>query len=104
MFSRTIADYVDDPEDFKPESWVDLAEIDDTEATKVSSTSPPLVIIADQQPADWDEDAPLMVTDTSATKPEDWLENEPETIPDPEAEKPEEWDVSQRRVGHPDLY
>jgi calnexin len=66
-----------DPEDFKPESWVDLAEIDDETATK---------------PEDWDEDAPLMIVDNSATKPEDWLENEPETIPDPEAEKPEEWD------------
>jgi len=68
---------IDDPEDFKPETWVDIAEIDDPDATK---------------PDDWDEDAPLMITDTSATKPEDWLENEPETIPDPEAEKPEEWD------------
>jgi len=26
---------LDDPEDFKPESWVDIAEIDDPEATKV---------------------------------------------------------------------
>ncbi|WWD04084.1 hypothetical protein V865_002149 [Kwoniella europaea PYCC6329] len=68
---------IDDPEDFKPESWVDEAEIDDLEATK---------------PADWDEDAPLMVTDADATKPDDWLEDEPEYIPDPEAEKPEEWD------------
>jgi calnexin len=46
------------------------------------------------QPKDWDEDAPLMITDTAATKPDDWLEDEPEMIPDPEAEKPEEWDVS----------
>lgn len=29
-------DMADDPEDFKPESWVDLAEIDDADATKVS--------------------------------------------------------------------
>ncbi|GFZ50221.1 Calnexin homolog [Saitozyma sp. JCM 24511] len=68
---------IDDPEDFKPETWVDLAEIDDPDATK---------------PDDWDEEAPLMITDEAATKPEDWLENEPELIPDPEAEKPEEWD------------
>jgi len=68
---------IDDPEDFKPESWVDISEIDDPEATK---------------PVDWDEDAPLMITDTAASKPEDWLDNEPEMIPDPEAEKPEEWD------------
>ena len=32
-----LADEVDDPEDFKPESWVDLAEIDDPDATKVRS-------------------------------------------------------------------
>lgn len=70
---------IDDPEDFKPETWVDEAEIEDVTATK---------------PDDWDEDAPMMITDASATKPEDWLEEEPETIPDPEAEKPEEWDVS----------
>ncbi|EIW72285.1 calnexin [Tremella mesenterica] len=68
---------IDDPDDFKPESWVDISEIDDETATK---------------PDDWDEDAPLMITDTVAVKPEDWLEDEPETIPDPEAEKPEEWD------------
>lgn len=70
---------IDDPEDFKPESWVDEAEIDDLEATK---------------PADWDEEAPLMITDVDASKPADWLENEPEMIPDPDADKPEEWDVS----------
>lgn len=46
------------------------------------------------QPNDWDDDAPLMITDTDATKPADWLENEPDSIPDPEAEKPDEWDVS----------
>ncbi|WVR08300.1 hypothetical protein IAU60_005349 [Kwoniella sp. DSM 27419] len=68
---------INDPEDFKPETWVDLAEIDDVTATK---------------PDDWDEAAPFMITDTEAVKPDDWLENEPEFIPDPEAEKPEEWD------------
>ena len=86
-----LADEVDDPEDFKPESWVDLAEIDDPDATKVRrilwSCSR-----SDAQPADWDEDAPLMITDTNAAKPEDWLVDEPEMIPDPDAEKPEEWD------------
>jgi calnexin len=68
---------IDDPEDFKPETWVDVAEIEDAEATK---------------PADWDEDAPLMIVDTEATIPEDWLENEPADVADPDAEKPEEWD------------
>ncbi|WVN87043.1 uncharacterized protein L203_102219 [Cryptococcus depauperatus CBS 7841] len=68
---------IDDPEDFKPESWVDEAEIDDIGATK---------------PDDWDEDAPLMIVDETAEKPEGWLDDEPELIGDPEAEKPEEWD------------
>jgi calnexin len=46
------------------------------------------------QPADWDEDAPVMIVDETATKPADWLEDEPTMIPDPDADKPEEWDVS----------
>jgi calnexin len=68
---------IDDPEDSKPATWVDIAEIEDESAAK---------------PADWDEDAPLMITDTEAVKPEDWLDDEPSEIPDPEAEKPAEWD------------
>ncbi|RII07582.1 calreticulin precursor [Alternaria sp. MG1] len=68
---------IDDPNDTKPEDWVDDARIADPEATK---------------PEDWDEDAPFEIVDEEATKPEDWLEDEPTTIPDPEAEKPEDWD------------
>ncbi|KAF4124000.1 calnexin [Geosmithia morbida] len=68
---------IDDPEDFKPDTWVDKARIPDPEATK---------------PEDWDEDAPFEIVDEDATKPEDWLDDEPETIPDPEAEKPADWD------------
>lgn len=68
---------IDDPDDTKPEDWVDEARIPDPEATK---------------PEDWDEDAPFEIVDVEATKPEDWLEDEPLTVPDPEAEKPEDWD------------
>ncbi|GJJ13157.1 hypothetical protein Clacol_007408 [Clathrus columnatus] len=68
---------IDDPEDFKPEDWVDEARISDPDATK---------------PADWDEDAPYEIPDMDAVKPEDWLDDEPDMIPDPEAVKPEEWD------------
>ena len=71
------AEEIDDPNDKKPEDWVDEARIADPEAKK---------------PEDWDEDAPFEVVDEEATKPEDWLEDEPTTIPDPEAEKPEDWD------------
>lgn len=68
---------IDDPDDKKPETWVDEARIEDPEAKK---------------PEDWDEDAPYEIVDTEATQPEDWLVDEPTTIPDPEAEKPEDWD------------
>lgn len=68
---------IDDPEDKKPEDWVDQAKITDASATK---------------PSDWDEEAPLEIPDDEATIPDGWLENEPLTIPDPDATKPEEWD------------
>lgn len=68
---------IDDPEDTKPEDWVDDEMIEDVDAVK---------------PDDWDEDAPLMIEDTEAVMPDDWLVDEPRDIPDPDAEKPEEWD------------
>eukprot|EP00177_Eucheuma_denticulatum_P006698 GFKZ01012180.1.p1 GENE.GFKZ01012180.1~~GFKZ01012180.1.p1 ORF type:complete len:759 (-),score=173.70 GFKZ01012180.1:388-2346(-) len=68
---------IDDPEDKKPDDWVNDAKIPDPEATK---------------PDDWDEDAPKKIPDMDAEKPEGWLDDEPEQIPDPEASKPEEWD------------
>lgn len=68
---------IDDPNDKKPEDWVDTARIEDPDAKK---------------PEDWDEDAPYEIVDEDAQKPEDWLDDEPEFIPDPEAEKPEDWD------------
>jgi calnexin len=68
---------IDDPNDKKPEDWVDEARIPDPEATK---------------PEDWDEDAPYEIEDMTAEKPADWLDDEPQMIPDPEAEKPEDWD------------
>ena len=66
-----------DPEDKKPEDWVDDAKIPDPDAVK---------------PDDWDEDAPQFIPDEDATKPEGWLDDEPKDIPDPDAEKPEDWD------------
>jgi calnexin len=68
---------IDDPEDKKPEDWVEDPKIPDAEATK---------------PEDWDEDAPFEIVDEEAEKPEDWLDNEPSMVADPEAEKPEDWD------------
>ena len=59
---------IDDPEDKKPEDWVDEKRIADPDATK---------------PDDWDEDAPYEIPDEEAVKPEGWLDDEPEFIPDP---------------------
>lgn len=68
---------IDDPDDKKPEDWVDEARIPDPDAKK---------------PDDWNEEAPFEIPDEEATKPDDWLDDEPTMIPDPEAEKPEDWD------------
>ncbi|KAF8215755.1 Calreticulin family-domain-containing protein [Mycena galopus ATCC 62051] len=68
---------INDPDDKKPEDWVNEKRIEDPEAFK---------------PADWDEEAPYEIPDEEATKPEGWLDDEPATIPDPDADKPEEWD------------
>ncbi|CAG8552435.1 5888_t:CDS:10, partial [Acaulospora colombiana] len=68
---------IDDPDDKKPDDWVDNPKIPDPDAKK---------------PDDWDEDAPLEIPDEDAVKPEGWLDDEPLTIPDPEAKKPDDWD------------
>lgn len=68
---------IDDPSDFKPEDWVNEAQIPDPLAVK---------------PEDWDEDAPFRIPDMSIVKPENWLDDESEFIPDPNAVKPEDWD------------
>nr|CCA18171.1 calciumdependent protein 2 putative [Albugo laibachii Nc14] len=71
---------IDDPEDSKPEDWVDEAKIPDPEASK---------------PDDWDEDAPMQIPDEDAVKPADWLDDEPDTIADPDSEQPEDWDTEE---------
>jgi calnexin len=68
---------IDDPEDKKPENWVDEDQIVDESAVK---------------PEDWDEDAPREIPDEDAVKPEGWLEDAQANIPDPESTKPEDWD------------
>uniref|UniRef100_A0A7S3NM33 Calnexin n=1 Tax=Aureoumbra lagunensis TaxID=44058 RepID=A0A7S3NM33_9STRA len=68
---------IDDPNDSKPEDWVDKPKIPDPDATK---------------PDDWDEDAPRTIEDPDAEKPQGWLDDEPALIPDPQAERPEDWD------------
>lgn len=68
---------IDDPNDKKPEDWVDDPKMADPDAKK---------------PDDWDEDAPYEIPDEDAKKPEGWLDDEPLNIPDPEAKKPADWD------------
>ncbi|RKP14490.1 Calreticulin family-domain-containing protein, partial [Piptocephalis cylindrospora] len=68
---------IHDPEDTKPEDWVDEARIADPEAKK---------------PEDWDETAPARIPDPEARMPEDWLLDAAEVVKDPEAQKPEDWD------------
>ncbi|EEY70245.1 calnexin, putative [Phytophthora infestans T30-4] len=68
---------VDDPEDSKPDDWVDEKKVRDPNAAK---------------PDDWDEDAPARIPDEGAVKPNDWLDDEPAMIDDPNVVKPEDWD------------
>lgn len=70
-------DEINDPNDKKPDDWVDNPRISDPDAKK---------------PDDWDEDAPFEILDEDAEKPEGWLDDEPSSIPDPGAKKPEDWD------------
>lgn len=68
---------IDDPDDFKPETWDEREKIPDPDASK---------------PDDWDESQPRQILDEEATMPEGWMEDEPDLIPDPAAEKPDDWD------------
>jgi calnexin len=68
---------IDDPEDTKPDTWVDEARILDEEAVK---------------PEDWDETIPQYYPDPTATMPDDWNEDLPLEVADPQAEEPEDWD------------
>ena len=71
---------IDDPEDFKPEDWVDEAKIDEPGAAK---------------PADWDEDAPRQIPDPDKSKPDDWLDDAPDMVPDSAAAMPDDWDADE---------
>jgi calnexin len=77
---------IDDPEDFKPETWDEREKIPDPTASK---------------PADWD--SPPEIIDPNAVKPEDWLDEEIEMIPDTTAEKPKDWDDEMDGVWEPPL-
>ena len=72
---------IDDPDDKKPDDWVDETEIDDPE---------------DKKPDGWD-DIPAQIADPDATKPEDWDDEddgewEPPLIDNPDFKG--EWQVA----------
>ncbi|CCH61723.1 hypothetical protein TBLA_0F01810 [Henningerozyma blattae CBS 6284] len=71
--------YIDDPNDFKPDNWVDEEYIDDPN---------------DSKPDDWDETEPYKIVDPDDFKPADWDETIPEYIVDTKRPKPEWWDDS----------
>lgn len=77
---------IKDPEDTKPEDWVDDAEIDDPE---------------DSKPEDWDQ--PEQIPDPEAEKPEDWDDEddgewEAALIPNPDYKG--EW--SPKKIANPE--
>lgn len=74
-------DQIDDPEDKKPDDWVDNPKMEDPEAKK---------------PEDWVDEK--MIEDEEATKPDGWLDDEPVMVPDPDAEQPDEWDEEEDGV------
>eukprot|EP00495_Collosphaeridae_sp_1-RS-2012_P005633 TRINITY_DN504_c0_g2_i3.p1 TRINITY_DN504_c0_g2~~TRINITY_DN504_c0_g2_i3.p1 ORF type:complete len:191 (-),score=66.76 TRINITY_DN504_c0_g2_i3:2-574(-) len=73
---------IEDPDDKKPEDWVDDEKMDDPDAVK---------------PDDWDEDAPRKILDPEASKPECWHDDEPDEVADPDAEIPDGWDEEDGR-------
>jgi len=79
---------IDDPEDSKPEDWVDAPKMDEPGAAK---------------PEDWDEDAPLQIEDPKATKPDDWLDDAPDMVADPGAIMPDDWDSDEDGDWEPPL-
>jgi len=79
-------EFIPDPEDIKPNDWVDDKMIPDPNAKK---------------PNDWDEDAPRKIPDPDATKPEGWREDLNEMIPDPHAPMPDEWDEEENGEWQP---
>merc|ERR1719293_167460 len=78
---------IKDPEQSKPEDWVDNEEMDDPEDTK---------------PDDWD-DEPANIADPDATKPDDWDDEEDGEWQAPQIDNPEykgEWKPD--RIDNPD--
>lgn len=72
-------EFIEDPEDTKPQDWDDREFIPDPSVSK---------------PVDVDQSEPPYIPDPKVKKPDDWLEDEAEFIPDPTAVVPSDWDDS----------
>ena len=69
---------IDDPNDKKPDDWVDDVIIPDPNAVK---------------PDDWNDDEPFMIPDPKKLEPpKGWLLDEEPSIVDAKAKKPDTWD------------
>lgn len=68
---------IDDPEDSKPDGWVDDPKMPDPQSLK---------------PEDWDEDEPMHIPDPEASMPSGWLEDQKKRIADPDSKMPSDWD------------
>lgn len=77
---------IEDPNDSKPDSWIDDPKISDAAAVK---------------PDDWDEDAPEDIPDEEAVMPTGWLSDEPAEVDDADAKQPEDWDEEEDGVWEP---
>jgi calnexin len=73
-------EFIDDPNDIKPDTWEDEEEIIDINAKK---------------PNDWDNTIDMMIPDPSDSMPVGWLENENLEILDPDAYEPDDWDIEE---------
>ena len=69
---------IPDPEDKKPEHWVDESTIPDP---------------TDVKPAEWDEDEPEWIVDPYAQKPAEWKEEAPLVVPNYSSAPPKYWDT-----------
>lgn len=93
---------IDDPKDFKPESWDEREKVtsqnyntqkEDWVEMKIFAIFSQIPDPNAKKPEDWDEDEPPQIPDITANKPEGWLDDEEEMVADPKAKKPADWDT-----------
>lgn len=81
--------YIDDPNDIKPNNWID---------------NPNMIDINAKKPDDWNENEPQKIPNPKSIKPSNWDDNIPELIIDPEVKKPMDWDDEQVKIFNNNKY